>query len=69
MTADDEGGGNAAVVMQVAQVVKTGSIVRFTGSAFSTTTSNKIVIKSHPSANHTINLAVDNFITPGISGS
>ena len=69
VTADDEGGGNAAVVMQVAQVVKAGSIVRFTGSAFSTTTSNKIVIKSHPSANHTINLAVDNFITPGISGS
>ncbi len=53
------------VVMQVAQSVKAGTKVYFTGSTLSIKIKNPIIIRSYPSSNKTIKLNLDNFITPG----
>ena len=57
------------VVMQVAQDIKVGSKMYFTGSTQTISIVNSFTIKSHPSSNKTIKLNLDNFITPGVSGS
>ena len=46
-----------------------GTKLYFTGSTKKVTIVNNIVIKKNPSSNKTIYLNLDNFITPGISGS
>ena len=60
--ADEATGG---VVMQVAQSVKAGTKVYFTGSTQTITIKNPFGIRSYPSSNKTIKLNLDNFITPG----
>ena len=55
------------VVMEVAQTVKAGSKIYFTGSTQTITLSNTLNIHSHPSSNKTILLLVDNFITTGVA--
>ena len=58
-----------AVTTQETQLIKAGTKIYFTGSAQSIDIDNTFTIKSHPSANKTIYLNLDNFITPGVSGS
>ena len=54
-----------SVVLQVAQNVKAGTLLRLTGSTQSIDIDNKFTIKSYPTSNKTIYLNLDNFITPG----
>ena len=54
-----------SVVLQVAQNVKAGVLLRFTGSTQTITIKNPFAIRSYPSSNKTIKLNLDNFITPG----
>ena len=63
------GGGDGLVVVQVAQVAAQGTLLYFEGSAKTVTIANNIVINKQPSSNRTIYLNLDNFITPGVSGS
>ena len=63
------GGGDGLVVMQVAQTAAQGTKLYFTGSTKKVIIVNNIVIKKNPSSNKTIYLNLDNFITPGVSGS
>ena len=53
------------VTMQVAQVVKAGSRVYFTGSTQKITINGTVLVEQYPSSNRTINLNLDNFITAG----
>ena len=57
------------VVMQVAQDIKVGSKMYFTGSTLTISVVNNFTINSHPSSDKTIYLNLDNFITPGVSGA
>jgi len=61
------GATDGSVVMLVAQDVKIGTKIYFTGSTKSIDIDNTFIIKSHPSANKTIYLNLDNFITPGVA--
>ena len=54
-----------SIVLQVAQAVKAGVLLRFTGSTQTITIKNPFGIRSYPSSNKTIKLNLDNFITPG----
>ena len=63
------GSADGSVVMQVAQDIKAGSVITFTGSTTNITIKNFFTINSYPSANKTISLNLDNFITPGVSGA
>ena len=63
------GSADGSVVMQVAQDIKAGSVITFTGSTTNITIKNSFTINSYPSANKTISLNLDNFITPGVSGA
>ena len=54
-----------SVALQVAQNVKAGTLLRFTGSTQTITIKNPFAIRSYPSSNKTIKLNLDNFITPG----
>ena len=54
-----------SVVLQVAQNVKAGTLLRLTGSTQTITIKNPFAIRSYPSSNKTIKLNLDNFITPG----
>ena len=56
---------DGGVVLQVAQNVKAGTLLRFTGSTQTITIKNPFGIRSYPSSNKTIKLNLDNFITPG----
>lgn len=58
-----------SVVMQVAQTVNSGTKLTFSGSAQSIDVDNTLIVKTNPSADRTIYLNIDNFITPGVSGS
>ena len=69
VTADDAAGSNGNVLTEEAQDVKTGSVVYFKGSTLTVSVTNTFKINSHPSASKTIYLNLDNFITPGVSGS
>ena len=46
-----------------------GTKLYFTGSTQTVTIANNIIINKNPSSNKTIYLNLDNFITPGVSGS
>ena len=70
VTADVGGGGtDGLVVMQVSQTAAQGTKLYFTGSAQKVTIANEITINKNPSSGRTIYLNLDNFITPGVSGS
>jgi len=57
------------VVMTLAQDIKVGSKMYFTGSTQTISIVNSFTINSHPTSNKTIKLNLDNFITPGVSGA
>jgi len=64
--------GSGSIVMQVDQTgngLAQGTKLYFEGSALNITIENNITIKSYPSSSKTIYLNLDNFITPGVSGS
>jgi len=63
------GEADGTIVLQIAQSVKAGTVVSFKGSTLTVSVVNTFTINSHPSANKTIYLNLDNFITPGVSGS
>ena len=69
VTADDAAGSNGSVLTQEAQLIKIGTKILFEGSTLTVSVVNTFTINSHPSANKTIYLNLDNFITPGVSGS
>jgi len=69
VTADDAAGGNGSVLTQETQGIKIGTSILFEGSTLTVSVVNTFTINSHPSANKTIYLNLDNFITPGVSGS
>jgi hypothetical protein len=70
VTADAGGGdGDGLVTMQITQTVAQGTKLYFTGSTQTVSVVNTFTINSHPSANKIIYLNLDNFITPGVSGS
>ena len=62
------GEADGSIVMQVAQDIKVGTKVYFSGCTNSVKVSGPIVINSYPTDNVTINLDLDNFITKGIGG-
>ena len=64
----DVGETGGSVTMQLEQEVKVGTKVKFFGSSLSIDVDNTFTIKSYPTANKTIYLNLDNFITPGVSG-
>jgi hypothetical protein len=69
VTADDHLGSNGSILTQEDQSVKVGTVITFKGSTQSIDIDNTFTIKSYPSANKTIYLNLDNFITPGVSRS
>ena len=58
-----------SMVMQVAQTVNSGTKLTFSGSTQSIDVDNTLIVKTTPPADRTIHLNLDNFITPGVSGS
>ncbi len=60
---------SGSIVMQVSQDLNSGTKLTFSGSTQSIDIDNTFVVKTNPSANRIINLNIDNFITPGVSGS
>jgi hypothetical protein len=58
-----------SILTEEGQTVKVGTKMYFKGSTQSIDIDNTFTVKSHPSANKTIYLNLDNFITPGVSGS
>ena len=71
VTADAGGGdANGSIVVQLAQAnIPQGVKLYFDGSTKTVSINNSFTIVSHPSTNRTIYLNLDNFITPGVSGS
>ena len=65
VTASSSAGG---ITMEEAQTVNAGTKIYFKGSTRSIDIDNTFTIRSYPSANKTIYLNLDNFITPGVSG-
>jgi len=63
------GEGDGSILTEESQSIEEGTVVRFTGSTLTISVVNTFTINSHPSANKIIYLNLDNFITPGISGS
>ena len=63
------GSTDGSVSTEEAQLIKIGTVIYFTGSTLTVSVANTFTINSHPSANKTIYLNLDNFITPGVSGS
>ena len=60
---------DGSILTEEAQLVKVGTKMYFTGSTLTVSVANTFTINSHPSANKTIYLNLDNFITPGVSGA
>ena len=58
-----------SILTEEAQTVAAGTKIYFKGSTESIKINNTFTIKSHPSTNKIIYLNLDNFITPGVSGS
>ena len=69
VTADNAAGSNGNVLTEEAQLIKIGTKILFEGSTLTVSVANTFTINSHPSANRIIYLNLDNFITPGVSGS
>ena len=63
------GSTDGSIETQETQLIKIGTSIRFEGSTLTVSVANTFTINSHPSANKTIYLNLDNFITPGVSGS
>jgi len=63
------GNTDGSVSTEEAQLIKIGTVIYFTGSTLTVSVANTFTINSHPSANKTIYLNLDNFITPGVSGA
>mgnify|MGYP003672936649 FL=1 len=63
------GSTDGSVSTEEAQLIKIGTVIYFTGSTLTVSVANTFTINSHPSANKTIYLNLDNFITPGVSGA
>jgi len=64
--------GSGSIVMEVDQTgngLAQGTKLYFTGSTQTVTIANNIIINKNPTSNKTIYLNLDNFITPGVSGS
>ena len=61
--------GSGSILTEEGQTVREGTKIYFDGSTQSIDIDNTFTIKSHPSANKTIYLNLDNFITPGVSGA
>ena len=57
-----------SILTEEAQLIKVGTKMYFKGSTLTVSVVNTFTINSHPSANKTIYLNLDNFITPGVSG-
>jgi hypothetical protein len=55
-----------SMVMQVAQTVRSGTVLTFSGSAEQIKISNKIGVKKYPTSDTNIFLNLDNFITTGV---
>ena len=53
------------IILEVTQVVKSGTKIYFDGCTLKITLKNTIKIAKHPSSDRTIYLNLDNFITPG----
>ena len=62
------GEADGSIVLEIAQGVREGTVLSFNGSTLTVSVANTFIINSHPSANKTIYLNLDNFITPGIAG-
>jgi hypothetical protein len=63
------GSTDGSVTTEEAQTIKIGTTIYFTGSTLTVSVVNTFTINSHPSTDKIIYLNLDNFITPGISGS
>lgn len=61
--------GAGSILTEESQSIEEGTVIRFTGSTLTISVVNTFTINSHPSANKIIYLNLDNFITPGVSGS
>ena len=57
------------MVVQLAQLFKGGEVLTFTGSSQKIKLSGTVTIEQYPTANRTIYLDLDKFITPGTDGS
>lgn len=55
-----------SMVMQVAQTVRAGTVLTFTGSSITIELSNHLTVKNYPTAAANIFLSLDNFITTGV---
>ena len=60
---------SGSIVMQVSQDLNSGTKLTFSGITQSIDVDNTFVVKTNPPADRTIHLNLDNFITPGVSGS
>jgi len=63
------GNTDGSIETEETQLIKIGTVIYFTGSTLTVSVANTFTINSHPSANKTIYLNLDNFITPGVAGS
>ena len=63
------GSTDGSIETQEAQLIKIGTKMYFTGSTLTVSVVNTFTINSHPPASKIIYLNLDNFITPGVSGS
>lgn len=63
------GSTDGSISTEEAQLIRVGTKVRFTGSTLNVSVINTFTVNSQPSADRTIYLNLDNFITPGVSGS
>ena len=63
------GNTDGSILTEETQLVKAGTKMYFKGSTLTVSVANTFTINSHPSADRIIYLNLDNFITPGVSGS
>ena len=69
VTADDAAGSNGSILTEESQGVRVGTKIYFKGSTLTISILNTFQIISHPTSSRIIYLNLDNFITPGVSGS
>ena len=69
VTADAAAGSNGCILTEESQDVRVGTKIYFKGSTLTISILNTFQIISHPTSSRIIYLNLDNFITPGVSGS
>ena len=63
------GSSDGGITTEEAQLIKIGTKMYFTGSTLTVSVASDFTINSYPSSDRIIYLNLDNFITPGVSGS